>query len=403
MTSRPLSIYTLAVLAGYQPSPAGAAPAVPAIIPAVGFVHPTMREAEQALGASGGSLRDPAGFIYARHGAPTQATFEEAVAHLEGAEEAVSFSSGMAALHAALLSTVPPGGTVVAARQLYGVTRTLLDWLSSMSITVHYADFLDLEAVQQTIAQVAPAAVICEVLTNPLARVVQLDAVVEVSHRVGAKVIVDSTFTTPFLLQPVAMGADLVMHSTTKFLNGHGDVLGGVVVGSSELMKTVRGYRKLLGAMPGAFDAWLALRGLRTLAVRMRQSCLSARQIAGWLVEQELIKEVYYPGLSTDPCYENAGRLFRRSNYGSIVAFELRNAKRDAAFAFIERLLIIRPVTSLGDVNSLIMHPTTASHRSIPPEERAAQGITEGTLRLSVGIEDPNDLIADLAQALSGR
>lgn len=397
MTERPLSIYTLAVQLGIEAAADGATPFIPPIVPSVGFTYPTMEETDRALDSAGGD----SSFVYSRHGAPTQALYEKAIASLEGMEEAVSFSSGMAALHAAVLSTVPPGGVIVAAGQLYGATRTLLEWLaSSLHITVYYADFLDLNAVRQLVAETSPTAVICEVLTNPLVRVVEVDRVAEVVRGADARLIVDNTFATPFLLCPAEVGADLVVHSTTKFLNGHGDVLGGVIAGPTDLIRVARSYRKLLGAMPGAFDAWLALRGLRTLAIRMRQSCLGARQVAAWLSGQERVKGVYYPGLSSDPCHAAARELFRRSNFGSMVAFELDAVDRAGAFAFIEKLHIIRPVTSLGDVNSLISHPATASHRALSPEERAALGITEGTLRLSIGIEDPNDLIADLGQAL---
>jgi cystathionine beta-lyase/cystathionine gamma-synthase len=396
MTDESLSIYTLAVLAGCEAPTGGGAPAVPPLTPSVGFIHPTMEATDQAL------ADDTAGYIYARHGGPTQAAFEETVASLEGAQAAVGFSSGMAALHAAILALVPPGGVIVAAEQLYGATRSLLEWLAaSMRVTVHYADFLDLEATRQVITQSGPTVVICEVLTNPLVRVVRVDLIAEMAQSAEAALIVDNTFSTPFLLRPLEMGADLVVHSTTKFLNGHGDVLGGVVAGRTDLVQVARSHRKLLGAMPGAFESWLALRGLRTLAVRMSHACFSARQIAAWLDGQPGVGRVYYPGLEPDEQAHVAARaLFRRNYFGAVMAFQIEGLDREGAFAFVERLKIIRPVTSLGDVNSLISHPATSSHRSLSPEERAAQGITEGTLRLSVGIEDPTDLMADLNQAL---
>jgi cystathionine gamma-synthase len=277
-----------------------------------------------------------------------------------------------------------------------------LAWLSETSgIVVHYVDFLDPEAVREVINQAMPDAVICEVLTNPLVRVVPIDIIVAYAHEAGAIVIVDNTFATPFLLRPIEVGADLVVHSTTKYLNGHGDVLGGVIAGPKTLITRALLHRNLLGANLGPFEAWLTLRGLRTFAVRMRQGSLSARQIAAWLVEQDPINAVYYPGLSSDAGNQIAGTLFHGRNYGAIMAFELFDAERQDAFAFVKRLKVIQPVTSLGDINSLIAHPATASHRNWSREERLAQGITEGTLRLSIGIEDPNDLIADLKQALT--
>jgi cystathionine gamma-synthase/methionine-gamma-lyase len=399
--SKKKSIYTLSVQAGYTPPADRAIPAAPPIVPSVGFIHPNMQEAEQALGLIAARPDDPASYVYSRHGGPTQATFEEAIAHLEGAEAAACFSSGMAALYAGVLAVVQPGGVIVAAEQLYGVTRSLLDWLAAhMSVKVHYADFLNLEAARQAITERAPAAVICEVLTNPLARVVEVDIIAQIARRAGASLIVDNTFATPFLLRPLELGADLIVHSATKFLNGHGDVLGGVVAGRSALIDKAYATRKLLGSALGAFDAWLALRGLRTLAVRMHHACENARRVAEWLAGQTAIRHVYYPGLPADAGYAAASRLFRAGYYGSLIAFEINGLERAGAFAFMESLRVIRPVTSLGDVYSLILHPASSSHRALSPEQREALGIHEGTLRLSVGIEDAGDLIDDLEQAL---
>jgi cystathionine beta-lyase/cystathionine gamma-synthase len=399
MNDREPGIFTRSVMAGYFPQGDGAQPAVPPLVPSVGFVHPTMDETERALGISG--KRGESTHVYARHGGPTQAAFEEAVASLEGAEAALSFSSGMAALHAALLAAVPTGGVVLAAEQLYGVTRTLLDWMAAtMGLAVHYCDFLDANVIHETTQQVRPMAVLCEVLTNPLVRVVPLDAVAGAAREVGASLIVDNTFASPYLLRPLRYGAELVVHSTTKYLNGHGDVLGGVVAGPGDTIESAFAYRKLFGAAPGAFDSWLALRGLRTLALRMRQACEGAHQIARWLEGQDRVSRVFYPGLDHDPCHETAAALFEHDAFGAMLAFEVEGLDRAGAFAFVEHLRIIRPVTSLGDLYSLISHPATSSHRALTPEARAAQGIGEGTLRLSVGIEDPEDLIADLAGAL---
>jgi cystathionine beta-lyase/cystathionine gamma-synthase len=376
-------------------------PAVPPIVASVGFIHSSMDQADHALGTSGGSADHPQDYIYARHGAPTQAAFEAAVASLEGAETSLSFGSGMAALHAAMLAVVPPGGCVVAADQLYGTTRSMLNWLAeNMGIQVDFVDFLDLQRVQNVIAAANPQAVVCEVLTNPLARVVRLDAITHIAQETGAVVIVDNTFATPFLLRPLELGAGLVAHSATKFLNGHGDVLGGVVSGSHDLMEKVRTHRRVLGGMLGPFEAWLALRGMRTFALRMQQACQNAIRVARWLNFQPGISRVYYPGLDTDPCHADAAALFRENHYGAMLAFDIEGMDRAGTFSFVEKLKLIRPVTSLGDITTLISHPASASHRGMSPEARAAQGILEGTLRMSIGIEDAEDLITDLSQAL---
>lgn len=407
MTGKPLNIATLAVQAGLEPNapdPAGhARPSVPPIVPSVGFTHPSMAEADEALGYGGGTPFDPARYAYSRYGGPTQAAFEEAIAALEGAEGAVSFSSGMAALHAAVLSLVPHGGTLVAAEQLYGMSRALLDWLAAgRGLRVHTVDFLDQEAVRRTVEALQPAAILCEVITNPLVRVVDLDAVAGIAREAGAALLVDNTFATPCLLRPLERGAHVVLHSTTKYLNGHGDVLGGVVAGPADVMQAAYQLRKMLGAMPSAFDAWLALRGLRTLAVRVPQACANAQRVAEWLAGQARIGRVWYSGLPGDPGHVTARRLLSGGHSGSVIAFEIAGLDRAEAFAFVGRLRLIRPITSLGDVFSLILHPASSSHRALTPEQRAAQGISEGLLRLSVGIEDADDLIADLAQALGG-
>ena len=401
--SRPPSIDTLAVQAGSRTHVAGkAASAVPPIEPSVGFVHPAMHDTDEALGYEGGTPFDPDMYVYSRYGGPTQSQFEEAVAAVEGAEAAMSFASGMAALHAAVLSLVVPGSTIVAAEQLYGVTRTLLDWLgANLHVQGRYVDFLDLDAVQRAVADARPVCVMCEVLTNPLVRVIEMDRIAAIAHDVDAVLLVDNTFATPFLLRPLDRGADVVVHSTTKFLNGHGDVLGGVLAGPVDVVQQAYRHRRVLGAMPSAFDAWLALRGLRTLAVRMRQACHNAQRIAEWLQADERIGRVYYPGLAADAGHEAARRLFGGEHFGSVLAFELAGLDRAGAFHFVESLELIKPVTSLGDVYSIILHPASASHRALSAEEREAQGITEGVLRLSVGIEGVDDLIADLEGALA--
>jgi len=399
------SIDTIAVQGGLSAGRCdAAAPAVPPIVPSVGHVHPDLAGADQALGYPGGRTPvDPRSFVYSRHGGPNQAALEETIAALEGAQGAVSFSSGMAALHAALLALVPSGGSVVAAEQLYGVTRTLLGHLSAgMNLHVRYADFLDLAAVRCAVEEAKPACVLCEILTNPLARIVEIGEVGAIAHRAGALLLVDNTFATPVLLQPLGAGADMVVHSTTKYINGHGDVLGGVVAGSGEAMERVYQHRRVLGAVPSAFDCWLTLRGLRTLGLRMLRSCANAQRLAEWLAGHPRITRVYYPGLPDDRGHGKAKRLFRPDCFGAILSFEIGGLDRAGAFAFVSRLRLIRPVTSLGDVYTLIMHPASASHRALTPEQREAQGITEGVLRLSAGIEDPADLIADLRAALEG-
>jgi cystathionine beta-lyase/cystathionine gamma-synthase len=395
-------IDTLVVQAAIHDLLGTARPLVSPIIPSIGFMHPTLTDMDQAFSYQGGPIpADANSYVYARYGAPNASALEEAVALLEGAPGAVSFASGMAALHAALLALVPNGSPIVAAEQLYGITRTMLGTLSSvMGLQIHFQDFTKPDEVRDAVSAVRPSCLICEVLTNPLVRVIRIADICDIAHKAGARLLVDNTFATPFLIRPLDAGVDIVAHSTTKYLNGHGDVLGGIALGAPETMQVVNQHRRVLGAMPSAFDAWLTLRGLRTFALRMRQSCSGALKVARWLAEQKAVRRVYYPGLESDECHPLACSMFRPGYFGAMIAFEVSDLDRRGAFALVEALRLIKPVTSLGDIYSLILHPASTSHRWLTPEERTSQGITEGTLRLSIGIEDPNDLISDLDRAL---
>jgi len=390
------SLFTTALHAGRRPPPHKSTPASPPIFPSVGYTYENLSDAAAALA---GEKKD---FIYLRMSGPNQEMLEETIAAMEGAEDAVCFGSGMAALYAALVAAAQKGGKILAAAHIYGPTRKLMGWLhTAMGIEAHYVDMLDLDRAAQAMRTVRPTAVILEVLTNPLVRVHDLPAIADMAHEVGAQVVVDNTFATPFLICPMDYGADVVMHSASKFLNGHGDLLAGVVAGSSALCQAMRDHRQLLGAVLGPFDAWLLLRGIRTLPVRMQYASRAARQIAAWLSDHERIGRVFYPGLTTDPCNALASELFRRGYFGAMMAFEIAGLDKAGAFRLIDSLRLIDPVTSLGHEETLISHPATASHRDLTPEARAALGITDGTMRLSIGLEDPNDLALDLAQAMN--
>ena len=397
MSDESSNIFTTAVHSGGEsPQVGGAHPHVPPIISSVGYAYPTMSETDVALG---GGPRD---FIYARNGGPTQAAFEDAIAALEGADAALCFSSGMAALHAAILTVAHSGGHLMVAEALYGTTLSLVQWLdANMNITLHTVDLTDLDATRALIHEVEPTALVCEVLTNPLTRVIDLPVIAEMAHSVGGQVVVDNTFATPYLLRPLELGADIVVHSATKYINGHGDLLAGVMAGPADLCNVAFQQRKLMGAVLSPFDAWLALRGLRTLPLRMRQACQNAAQVAAWLKEQPGVSRIYYPGDPDHPDHDVAQRLLGQDAFGAMLSFELVDADRARAFAFVDALHLCQPITSLGDMTTIISHPATASHRSLTPEQRQALGISEGLLRLSVGIEYAADIIADLEQALA--
>jgi cystathionine gamma-synthase/methionine-gamma-lyase len=342
------------------------------------------------------------GFVYPRYGSPTVQAFENAVATLEDAEDGVAFASGMAAVHAALLAAgVRVGARVVAAADLYGASYTLLNALfTTLGAQVHFVDIAEMDQVASVVQSVRPVALLCEIISNPLVKIANVPALVEIAHQYGAALIVDNTFATPYLFQPLVFGADYVVHSATKYLGGHGDVMAGVVACSTERALDLRERQKLLGANLGPQEAWIALRGLKTLPLRMRQHCNNALQVADWLVDQQAVARVNYPGLPGHPQNELAARLFQGRGFGGMLSFELDGAGQEQAFQFMEALEIILPATTLGDVYSLVMYPAHASHRSLAPEVRAALGIGEGLLRLSVGIEDSQDILDDLAQAL---
>lgn len=396
--SRPrASIFTSAVHSGFMPVPAGK-PAAPPLLPSAGWEHDSMEALDAAL------ADERSGYAYARNAGPTPAAFENAMAEVEGGEAAVAFASGMAALHAAVLAAgAAPGASIVAAQEVYGATRTLLTHLAAQTgLQVRYVRIRDLDTVQATLAGSRAAALVFEILTNPLAWVADLPALGHIARAAGARVIVDSTFTSPYLIRPLEYGADIVFHSATKFIGGHGDVLAGVAIAAEEPCAAMRATRRLLGANLSPFDAWLALRGLRTLPLRMREQCRNALTLAQYLSDHPRVAAVHYPGLPDHPDHALVRRLFGGRGFGAIVAFDLAEAGRAEAFAFLERLRVIRRIASLGDVATLASYPAHASHRGLSPQDRAALGIGDGQIRLSVGIEDAQDLIADLAQALDG-
>ena len=348
------------------------------------------------------------GPMYTRYGNPTVSALEVAVAALEGGEAALAYGSGMAAIHGALLAAGAWAGTsVVAAQDVYGATYALLNrLLASQGVTVRFVDTADFAAVEAAFAAAraagAPAvALIVETISNPLLKVADLPALAELAHAAGAALIVDNTFASPYLCRPLELGADYVVHSATKYLGGHGDVLGGVVVTSKERRRELNEINKLVGANLGPQEAWLVLRGIKTLPLRVQRQCDNAAQVAAWLVDHPRVSHVNYPGLASHPQHALAARLLERGAFGAMISFDLRDGDRARVFRFMEALRLVLPATTLGDVYSLVLYPAHSSHRALDAELRRRIGIGDGLVRLSVGIEDPADIIADLEQALA--
>jgi cystathionine beta-lyase/cystathionine gamma-synthase len=342
------------------------------------------------------------GYVYTRFGNPTVGALESAVAQLEGTEAAIATASGMAALHLALVAAgAIPGKTIVAARDLYGGTLALLhEILEAQGVKVVLLDMTRSELLNAALHQHAPAVVLMETISNPLLRVADVPEVTRLAHEIGARVVVDNTFATPCLYRPALQGVDFVVHSATKYLGGHGDVTGGVIATSAENRASLLRLLKLMGCILGPNEAWLVLRGLKTLVLRTRQQCENADVVARYLASDQRMRHVHYPGLPSHPDYALCRRLFPVNMWGGMVSFEIAKATQSTVFRFMDRLRLVVPATSLGDVTSLVLYPAQSSHRGLSEEERSALGITPGLLRLSVGIEDAADIVADLRQAL---
>lgn len=388
---------TRAVHAGEHLPPSDYVPVVGPIHPTVGYVYESMDDLDAVLGTT----KD--GYVYPRYGSPTVAAFETAVADLEAGEAAYAFASGMAAIHVALLAAgVRQGAAVVAAMDLYGATYTMLRRLfAEMGVSVRLVNVTDLAAVQAALAETRPVILVAETISNPLLKVADVPALVDLAHRCGAQALIDNTFASPYLCHPRTYGADWVMHSVTKFIAGHGDVLAGVIVTSSEDRRKMYELNKMIGSTLGPFEAWLAMRGLKTLPLRMRQQCANALRVAEWLAAHKKIARVNYPGLPTHPQHELARRQFRDRGFGAVLSFEIAGADKATAFRFMDALDLCLPATTLGDIYTIVLHPASSSHRALTPAERAEVGIGDGLVRLSAGIEEADDIMADLERALA--
>jgi cystathionine gamma-lyase len=382
--SHPLGFATRAIHAGQDADPATGATVVP--------IYATSTYTQEAPGKH-------KGYEYSRSGNPTRTALETCLAALEGGERGLAFASGLAATAAVVHALLEPGDEVAAAADLYGGTFRLFERVfKPWGLVARYTEDASPGGFQQIITPKTKLVWI-ETPTNPLLQIVDIAAIAELTHRAGAVLAVDNTFASPYLQQPIALGADIVVHSTTKYLGGHSDVIGGAVIGKRELLGPIAFYQNAAGGVPGPFDAWLTLRGIKTLAIRMDRHCANARQLADWLVKQPGVARVYYPGLPSHPGHELAKRQMR--DFGGMISVSLKGGK-EAALRLLTRTRLFSLAESLGGVESLIGHPATMTHASIPAEVRIARGIDDGLVRLSVGIEDVADLQEDLRVALSG-
>ncbi len=336
------------------------------------------------------------GYEYSRSGNPTRTALETCLAALEGGERGLAFASGLAA-STAVLMTLRPGDEVAAAADLYGGTFRLLERVfKPWGLVSKFTDDSSPAGFAKIITPKTKLVWI-ETPTNPLLQILDIASIAELAHRNRSLLAVDNTFASPYLQQPIALGADYVVHSTTKYLGGHSDVVGGAVIGKKDLLQTVAFYQNAAGGTPGPFDVYLVLRGVKTLAVRMDRHCANARELAEWLAKHPGVEKVYYPGLANHPGHELAKRQMR--DFGGMISIRVKGGG-DAAKRFASRTRIFSLAESLGGVESLVCHPATMTHASIPAEIRVARGVDDGLVRLSVGIEDVNDLRKDLDEAL---
>ena len=359
-----------------------------------GFAYDSAEQAEARFLKSG-----PDEFIYARYGNPTVAMFEERIALLEGAEDAFATASGMAAVNGALTSCLKAGDRVVAAKALFGSCLYILESiLPRYGVEVEFVDGADLAAWEEALKPGATA-VFFESMSNPTLEIVDIEGVAKLAHEAGAIVIVDNVFSTPVYSNAIAQGADVVVYSATKHIDGQGRALGGVILGSREFIrKTVEPYMKHTGGSMSPFTAWIMLKGIETMDLRVRAQSTSARAIAEAVTGHHKVTRVSYPGLVSHPQHELAQRQLGGAG-GTMVAFEIEGGK-EAAFRFCNALEIILISNNLGDAKSIATHPATTTHQRLSPEQRAGLGISDGLMRLSVGIEATEDLVSDILQAL---
>lgn len=374
---------TKAIHAGQDADPATGATIVP--------IYQTSTYTQDAIGQH-------KGYEYSRTGNPTRTALHQCIAALEGGEYGLAFASGTAAADA-VMKLLNPGDHVVCADDVYGGTYRLFELvLKRYGIDFSWVDMTDAANVRAAMRPNTKMVWI-ETPTNPMLNLVDLTAVAEIGRKAGATVVVDNTFASPYLQQPLALGADIVVHSTTKYIGGHSDVVGGMAVTNNQAhYEKIKYHQNAVGGVPGAFDCWLTLRGVKTLAVRMKAHCENAAAVAAYLAERDDVERVIYPGLSSHPQHDLAARQMR--DFGGMVTFVIAGGI-EAAKAFANKTKLFALAESLGGVESLIGHPATMTHASIPKADREARGIVDGLLRLSVGIEDADDLVADLEQAFA--
>ncbi|MCU0228340.1 MAG: PLP-dependent aspartate aminotransferase family protein [Bryobacterales bacterium] len=391
-----MKLQTRAVHAGDRKATGQHVPVTTPIHTAASYFYPQSEMLDKIFG------HEEHGYAYARYDNPTNAALEQLLASLEGADGALATASGMVALQATLMTCLAERRKrVLCAEALYGATvKLLMNVLEPYGVETHFVDLCDLDAVAAAIAEFQPGCVLMETVSNPLLRVGNLSRIAELAKAANAPVIVDNTFATPLLARPLEHGASYVVHSLTKYLSGHGDVLGGAILCSGDKLEEVRAMSRVVGPVLGPFESYLSMRGIKTFPLRMERQCRNAQQVAAWLRTHPRVTRVFYLDDPQHPDRANVDALFRDGLYGAMVSFEVEGLDKAGVFTLMDRLQLVVRATSLGDVHTMVLHPWTASHRDVSPRHKQRTGIRQNLLRLSVGIEDAEDILADLAQAL---
>lgn len=392
-----MKIHTKAVHSGDR-KPAGAhVPVTTPIYTATSYFYPSMEQLDRVF------ADEEKGYCYARYLNPSAAALEELMCALETGDAALACASGMAALHTAILCALTDRRrSIVAANAMYGATVSLLmNVFEPSGVSVRFADICDLESLRAVVAEAQPGCIVMESISNPLLRVGEIDRIADIANQVGAALVVDNTFATPLLARPLELGAHFSVHSVSKYLAGHGDVLGGVVVTSRRHADSLRSLGRTIGGVLGPFECYLTMRGIKTFPLRVERQCANARRVAAFLASHPRVERVYFTGDPRHPDQAAIRRLFPPDLYGAMISFEITDAGRDQVFRFMDALKMIVRATSLGDVHSMMLYPVMSSHRELSPKHRQRMGIRENLVRLSVGIEAPEDILADLEQALA--
>jgi len=391
-----MNIHTKAVHAGDRKKQGDHIPVTTPIYTASSFVYEDIETTDKVF------AHEVEGYAYARYDNPTNHALEELCTALESGHGSLACATGMAALEMALRTAlIDRRKKVVAANALYGATMNLLTKvMEPFGVETTFVDICDFEKVAAVIAEEKPGAVLMETISNPLLRVGPLDRIANLTKESGAALIVDNTFATPMLIRPLELGANLVVHSLTKYLAGHGDVMGGVIVSDEGHFEALRTLSRTYGPALGPFEAYLSMRGIKTFPLRMERQCRNAIAVAAFLRHHPRVSKVNFLDDPEHPDAVTLQRLLPNGLHGAMISFELKDAGREEIFAFMNGLKMIVKATSLGDVHSMMLYPAMSSHRDLAPKQRERLGISDSLVRLSVGIEDSADICADLNQAL---